>query len=106
MKRQPVNKRRQKGAAIVETALVTLTLVGMIVFVMDMGRLLLTEQFITERARTTARNAAVNNWDSTAVANYVVYNSTTAPANKNGVAQAGDLGLLASQVTYSTLGTA
>jgi Flp pilus assembly protein TadG len=99
-------KARQKGATIVETALVLLTLVSMIIFIMDMGRLLLTEQFVTERARTTVRAAAVNNWTSTSAANYLVYNSTTAPAQVNGVSAPGYMGLLPSQVTYTTLGTA
>jgi|SRR5579872_1810545 len=96
---------RQKGAGIVESALVTLTLVGMIVFIMDMGRLLLTQQFITERARTTVRSAAVNDWDAPTVANYVCYNSTTAPPKVAGVYPPGYLGLLPSQVAYTTLGT-
>lgn len=97
--------RRQKGAAMVESALVMITLVGMIVFVMDIGRMLMTEMFITERARTAVRGAVVNNWDSTAVANYLVYNSTTSPDNVNGVAPTGYMGLQTSQVTFTALGT-
>jgi len=56
-----------------------LTLVGMIVFIMDVGRMMMMEQFITERARVTVRQAAVNNWTATQVQNYLVYNSITAP---------------------------
>lgn len=84
-----------------ETALVLLTVVGMILFIMDIGRILLMQQFITERARNTVRNAVVNNWDATATKNYLVYNSTTAPDNN----PPGYLGLLTSQVSYSPLGT-
>src|SRR5436190_931457 len=54
-------KKRQKGQAMIESALVALALVGMIIFVMDMGRILLLQQFIGERARATVRNAVVNN---------------------------------------------
>jgi len=95
-------KKNQKGAAMLEAALVTLTLVGMIVFVMDMGRILLLQQFIAERARETVRGAVVNNWNANATKNYLVYNSTTAPDNS----PPGYLGLQTSQVSYQTLGTA
>ena len=99
------SKRRgknQRGSSLVESALVMLTLLGMIIFILDMGRILLVQQYITERARATVRNAVVNNWDATSTKNYLVYNSTTAP-NGGG---AGLLGLLTTQVTYQTLGTA
>ncbi len=97
------NRRRknQKGANILESALVLLTVLGMVLFIMDMGRILMIQQFITERARITARSAVVNNWSATAIKNYLVYNSTTAPTGGG----AGFLGLQTSQVTYQTLGT-
>jgi len=76
-------------------------MLAMIIFILDMGRILLIQQYITERARTTVRNAVVNNWDSTKAANYLVYNTTTAPSGGG----AGFMGLLTSQVTYSTLGS-
>jgi Flp pilus assembly protein TadG len=92
----------QKGAAMLETALVLLTLLFMVIFIMDMGRILLMQQYITERARATVRNAVVNNWDATKTKNFLVYNSTTAP---NG-SPAGFMGLQTTQVSYQTLGTA
>ena len=82
-----------------------LTLISMIFFVFDMGRMLMTQQFIAERARVTARMAAVNSWDSGSVANYLCYNSTTAPAKVNGASAPGYLGLVPSNVSYSILGT-
>ena len=87
---------------MVEGALVLLTMLAMIIFVLDMGRILLIQQYITERARATVRAAVVNNWDpaSDKAKNYLVYNSITAP-NGGG---AGFMGLLPSQVTYSSLG--
>ena len=95
------DKKRQKGAAFVETSLVLLTMLAMIIFIMDMGRILLMQQYITERARNTVRNAVVNGWTPAQTQNYLVYNSTTAP-NGGG---SGFLGLQTSQVTYQTLGT-
>ena len=83
-----------------------LTVVSMILFVFDMGRMLLTQQFIAERTRVTARMAAVNNWNATSVANYLCYNTTSAPALVDGVSEPGFLGLVPSKVSYTTLGTA
>jgi len=99
--RNTARRKNQKGANILESALVLLTMLGMILFIMDMGRILLIQQFITERARAAVRGAVVNNWDATATQNYLVYNSTTVP-NGGG---AGFLGLQTSNVTYQKLGT-
>ena len=86
---------------MVETALVLITVVGMILFIMDIGRILMLQQFITERARNTVRCAVVNNWNATATKNYLVYNDTTAPSGGG----PGYMGLQTSQVAYQTLGT-
>src|SRR5574337_1644225 len=107
-------RARQKGSAMLETALVLLTVLSMIIFIMDMGRILLLQQFITARATATVRAAAVNNWTQTDVQNYLVYNSTSAPQNNGGAGQPapqegggyGFLGLQPSQVSFTTLGTA
>jgi hypothetical protein len=86
---------------MVEVALVMVTVFAMIIFVTDMGRILLLQQYIGERARATVRSAVVNNWDATATKNYFVYNSTTAPTGN----PPGYLGLLTSQVSSQALGT-
>ena len=100
MKGKKTRIKMQRGAALVETALVLVTLLGMILFIMDMGRILLLQQFITERAREGARHAVVNNWDATAVKNYVVYGTTTAPQAGG---SSGFLGLTPSQVTLTNI---
>src|ERR1700681_3201079 len=94
-------KRRQKGSAMLEASLVFLTLVSMVIFIMDMGRIIMMEEYVTERTRTTARAAVVNSWDATAAKNFLVYNTTTAPQGGG----AGFLGLQTSQVSYAALGT-
>lgn len=94
-------RRGRKGAAMLESALVLLTLLGMIVFVLDMGRILLIEQFVTARAEAAIRGAIVNNWSSDQVKNYLVYGSTTSP----GGSAIGFPGLKTSNVSYTTLGT-
>ena len=100
-------RRRQRGAALVETALVLTTLLGMILFIVDMGRILLIQQFIGERARVGVRSAVVNNWTASQVANFVVYGSPGSAQNSGGNNQSssqqpGFLGLLPSQVTFTS----
>jgi len=97
------DQKKERGQAMVESALITIILVSMILFIMDIGRLLLVQQFATERARVGARYAVVNNWTSDQVKNYVCYNSTSAPSG--GTSTSGFLGLVPSEVTVSTLGT-
>ncbi|HEV2198751.1 MAG TPA: hypothetical protein VGR73_02950 [Bryobacteraceae bacterium] len=88
----------ERGGGALETALVVLTLISMILFIMEMGRILLVQQFIGERARATARAAVVNNWTAAQAQNYLVYNSISG----TGV---GYLGLIPSQVSYATRGS-
>ena len=92
-------KKSQRGAALVETALVFTAALSMILFIVDMGRILLTQQYISERAQAAVRSAVVNDWDAAEVQNYVVYGSTTAP-NGGGP---GLMGLTTSEVTFNTI---
>lgn len=48
-------QRDQRGNAMVESALVLLVLLMTTIFVIDFGRMLLMQEFITERAQQTAR---------------------------------------------------
>ncbi|MCX6634029.1 MAG: hypothetical protein NT090_02890, partial [Acidobacteria bacterium] len=66
---------RQRGAQMLETALVVTTVVCMILFILDMGRILLFDQFFGERVRVAARSAAVRTYDAAAIKNYLCYNS-------------------------------
>jgi Flp pilus assembly protein TadG len=95
---------RRKGSSLVESALVIMPLMCMVLFIMDMGRVLLTEQYVTERARAGLRQAVVSTWgtDATSVKNYICYNDTTAPQQGG----PGMFGVQPSQVTVSLLGTA
>jgi hypothetical protein len=86
---------------MVETVLILLLVLGMVIFVLDMGRLLLVQQFLTERSRATVRVAVVNNWSQTDVRNYFCFNSTSAPAGSNDTTL-GLLGIQPSQVSYDT----
>lgn len=60
---------------MLESALILLSLLMMILFILDMGRILFLEQYLTERTRATARAASVNNWDEWNVRAYFCYNT-------------------------------
>jgi len=101
-----VSQRRQRAqrgaAALLEGALVLGTLLTMILFVVEMGRMLVFQQMFTERAREGARSAAVSTYSTTTVQNYVLYNSGTAPSGN----PPGFFGLTSSEVSVQRLGTA
>jgi osmotically-inducible protein OsmY len=94
----------KRGATLVEMALVITTLLIMILFVLDMGRVLLLGQYVTARASETARAAAMKNWTADQVKNYLVYDRPDPP--EGGFPASGLMGLTKSQVSYSLLGTA
>jgi len=91
--------RSRRGQALVEAALVMMTVMATMLFIFDTAHLMLMQNFITERTREAARAAAVNNWTNDQIANYLVYNSTTGSG-------AGYMGLTTSEVTVNYLGTA
>ncbi|MBI5281525.1 MAG: pilus assembly protein [Candidatus Solibacter usitatus] len=101
--RSPRRRLGQSGQGMVESALVLLSLLAMILFILDMGRILLLGQYVTERARETARAAVVNDWTESQVKNYLVYRKTQAPDDS--ALKPGFLGLLTSQVSYAKLGS-
>ena len=112
-KQREVSKRRrakQRGAGILETALVIVTFVCMLLFILDMGRILLFDQFFGERVRVAARSAAVNTYnaanpadDVAAIKNYLCYNRRTPPAG--GTSSPGFFGLTPAMVSVQRLGT-
>jgi Flp pilus assembly protein TadG len=83
---------------MIETALVLTTFISLLIFGLDMGRMLLLQQYFTERAREGARYAVVNNWNAAAVVNFVCYGTTTQADTRT----AGYLGLLPSQVAVTS----
>ncbi len=87
---------------MVEGVFVLLMTFSMLLFIIEMGRFLLIQEYIAERARLTVRKASVNNWTATQVKNFLVYSNPSTAT----LTAPGPLGLLPSQVTYATLGTA
>ncbi|MBI4874764.1 MAG: hypothetical protein HY822_09045 [Acidobacteria bacterium] len=95
---------RERGSGMVESALILLTFVSMVLFILDMSRILLFEQYFAERVRSGARAAAVNAYDTAAIKNFVCYNSRSAPGGNTSTP--GLFGLTPAYVTVQRLGTA
>lgn len=93
----PCIRRKKRGQAAVESSLVLLILILLVVGVVDFGQLLFFLQTFTERAEAGTRYAVTNTFDATAVTNYVLYNSATAPSGN----PPGLMGLTASEVAVN-----
>jgi Flp pilus assembly protein TadG len=110
--RPQTSRGHQRGQAMVESALILLSLLMMVLFILDMGRVLFLQQFITERARATARAASVNNWDEWKVRGYFCYNDAnhhfTDESDSSSVHNTtpGLLGITPAKVNYTVLGSA
>lgn len=89
-------KRRQKGQAMVESALVLLVVLAMIIGVLDFGQVVFIHQALTERVRSAARWGGINYTDPTGTRNMVLYGQPTVPADTNGY-----LGLTAAMVSVT-----
>lgn len=74
-------KKKQKGQALLEGALVGFAFTVAIIFVLEIGRYMLFIGYFTERARAGARYAAVANYNADTIKNYIAYNSATAPSS-------------------------
>ena len=74
-------KKKQRGQALIEGALVAFAFTLAIIFVLEIGRYMLFIGYFTERARAGARYAAVVNYNADAIKNYIAYNSATMPAS-------------------------
>ncbi len=96
---RPRNLRRRRQT-FVESAFIIIVLLATVLFVIDIGRGLATQQWTSKRARLATRNASSYGCDQTAVANFVAYPTTT------GSGADGYFGVNPSQVTLTTLGTA
>lgn len=91
-------RRGQRGQTILETSLVFIAVISMLLFIVDMGRLLFLQQYFTERTRAGARWAAVNAPSGVTAAEvkaYVCFNDSAATGTT------GVFGLNTTNVTYT-----
>jgi TadE-like protein len=102
MRASPGNRRR-RGNTLVESALVMVVFLAILIAIADFGQVLFFHQSIVERVRAGLRWGSIHAYDETAIKNYILFNSSTAPAG----ASTGFLGLTGSnlQVTQSDVGT-
>jgi Flp pilus assembly protein TadG len=74
-------KKRERGSALVESALVLLVFVVVLVGVMDFGQFLFVHQTLVETCRKAARYGVVNPYNEEQIRNIVLYDAPQAPAN-------------------------
>ena len=72
--------RSNRGSTLVESSIVLLLFLVILIGVLDLGQVLFFHHFLTERARSGARYAAVHTFNATAVANFVAYNNPSPQA--------------------------
>ena len=89
-------RRRQKGNAMVETALTFLVFFTLLLGLVDIGQMLFLHQSLVERVRNAVRWGSVNNYDPTSMQNLVLYGTTSPEQNA-----APFWGLSASNVTVT-----
>ena len=86
---------RQRGSALLESALVCGAFIYMSIGLMDFGQFLFFHQALTDRARVGARYAIANTYDVTAIQNVVLFNQPTDPGTP------AMFGLTAAEVTVT-----
>jgi hypothetical protein len=96
---QHAARRRQRGQAMVEGALVAILFISSLLMILELGRYMLLLQFFTERARAGARQAAISTYDPATIKNWIVYNSPSAPPGGQG--GAGLLGLTPAMIAVN-----
>jgi hypothetical protein len=69
---------RRQGQAVIEGALVTLTLAAVLIGILDLGQVLFIHQTFVSRARSAVRHGVVNACDESAIRNMVLYGQPTA----------------------------
>jgi len=96
-----MNKRnRQKGQALVESALVVLIFLCMLISTFDFAQVLFVHNSLVNRVRISLRWAAMNPYDEISVKNMVRYSQATQPQGAQAY-----LGLTESQINVTRFDT-
>lgn len=94
------HRRRERGQALVESALTLVAFIAIFLGVIEIGQILFIHQTLVERTRNAVRWAVVNPWDDTNsptyITNMVLYNTTTPDPSAQPI-----FGLTAQNVTVS-----
>lgn len=77
----PLRRCKQRGQALVESALTVLAFLAVSIGILDFGQLLFQHQLLVERVRAGARWGSLRPWDGTGdqVADVVLYNQPNSP---------------------------
>src|SRR5262249_48997681 len=75
------SKNKERGQAMVETALSMLLFLPVVLGIMDFGQFLYFHQALADRTRAAARWGAVNTFNATRITNVAIYNDPNGPAN-------------------------
>src|SRR5436190_1673805 len=85
MMRTSKRRNNRSGQALIESSLILLVFLQVLIGIMDFGQFLYFHQSLSERTRAGARYAAVHGAptviDSTAIANFTLYNDAAGTAN-------------------------
>jgi hypothetical protein len=73
----PKNRRRQRGQALVESALIFVVFFAFVIGLLDIGQMMFLHQTLVERARNAARWGAINAYDQVSIQNLVLYGKTS-----------------------------
>src|SRR5260370_10521920 len=75
------SRKKQRGQAFIESALIMLIFVPVLVGIADFGQFIYFHSSLTERARAASRYGAVHTYtDATAIQNVAVYNDPSPAA--------------------------
>ena len=96
------HRRRQRGAALIETGLIFTIFAFMLIGAADFGQFLFIHQALVERTRNAARWGALSDpTNVTAIQNMVLYNQTTVPSGST----SGYFGLTSANVQVTNPGS-
>jgi len=74
-----MRRRKERGQALLESALTTFVFLILLIGVIDVGQVLYVHQSMVERVRAAARYGAVRAFDADAIRNMVLYDQATEP---------------------------
>jgi len=93
-----VKSRKERGQALIESALTTFVFLVLLIGVIDVGQVLYVHQSIVERVRSAVRYGVVHDFDADAIRNVVLYDQAAAPDAVDGVEPGGFLGMTSEMV--------
>lgn len=98
--RRPHPRHRERGQAMIESALTLVVFITMMIGVLDLGQMIYFQQSLVERTRAAARYGSISPSQTTAIRNVAIFGVPNPPAGATPVLP----GLTQSMVTVETFG--